>query len=162
MSQTALCSNFQSDQKLRLAENQCEIAIAMKSESHLAWKLLELNYNHARASEKLFELLYGKRSGTQVGRDEAAKALRIGDFDAYWRIILDRCLKSKRKRRSNSIAFCYAWIKDRVNTLKYLNLTLEESPNDLIYINPSLRFDFLRKDEEFLNIMKKVGLDGRK
>ena len=60
--------------------------------------------------------------------------------------------------RSRSFAEGYADLKDKEKTLEYLNKMFEERDYYLMWLKVAFRFDFLRDDPRFKELVKKVGI----
>ena len=104
----------------------------------------------------------------------AREKLERGGFNAYWQFRLDGFLKAWDKNDLNpenragvslEVANLYLALGDRENALQWLNQAVESSKEGyqrlfyLAYIGVDPRYDSLRDDERFHEILRKMNLE---
>jgi TolB-like protein/DNA-binding winged helix-turn-helix (wHTH) protein/Tfp pilus assembly protein PilF len=60
-----------------------------------------------------------------------------------------------------NFALCYANLENRDMTIQWLERAFEERYLDIVYLNVEPRFQFLRDDPRFRNLLARVGVPGR-
>jgi tetratricopeptide (TPR) repeat protein len=98
---------------------------------------------------------------------ELKNAYEKGGWEGFQRASIENNFKERKTRlekdptayiRSRDIAFDYANLRDRKKTLKYLNKAFEERDYWLIFLKVEYKFDFVRDDPQFKELIKKVGI----
>ncbi|MBK9767570.1 MAG: hypothetical protein IPP63_11425 [Chloracidobacterium sp.] len=60
--------------------------------------------------------------------------------------------------RAIDFAFAYAWGKDKDNTIEYLNKAYDERERQLLELKVTKRWDFVRDDPRFKELVRRVGI----
>ena len=101
------------------------------------------------------------KPGWLVPSDAAAKAYPRGGMPAVVRRELDELLKQKKAGKyvePVSVAFCYAALGQKEQTLRWLETALAEHSTALDEFGDQPAFDFVRSDPRWHAIVAKMGL----
>jgi tetratricopeptide (TPR) repeat protein len=139
-------------------------------------KTLEMNPNFSRTYVYLQEiyLLKGREdealaahlklaalTGVSPERISALKATYdSGGWKAVWRRELEWGLEDSRRRYVSPfiVAWLYSRVGDKDGALEWLNKSVEERDGTLVYLKVDQRWDFVRPDPRFAELVRKVGL----
>ena len=138
-------------------------------------KALELNDNVARTHAYLGSIY------RQQGRDDEALAAHLklaaltdvsperiaavksaygsGGWQAVWRKELEWALEDSERRHVSPfiVAWYYSRVADRDGVFEWLNKSVEERDGSLVYLKIDQRWDFVRADPRFAELVRKVG-----
>ncbi|MCA1620293.1 MAG: tetratricopeptide repeat protein [Acidobacteria bacterium] len=139
-------------------------------------KTLEMNPNFARTYVYLTEIYllkgredealtaYLKLAALTGVSPERVSALK-GTYDsagwkAVWRKELEWALEDSNRRHVPplNIAVLYSRVGDKDRTLEWLGKSAEERAGTLVYLKVDQRWDFVRSDPRFADLMRRVGL----
>jgi TolB-like protein len=105
----------------------------------------------------------GRLSGYQVDMDFAA-AMKEGFRSAGWKGALAEGIETRQAQRKNGyysaliIATFYADLGDKEQAFHWLNIAYQEHDWLLISLNTNFKFDPLRSDPRFAELVRRVGL----
>lgn len=122
-----------------------------------AWRAKD-DYLKAIQIEEEAALLKGEDTGQVKAKADALRGAYLrGGPKEYW----EQHLELSMSGASDPIllAGLYARVGDKTNAFHYLNIACEEKPAQLTFrINREPNFDSLRKDRQFADVLKKMGL----
>jgi TolB-like protein len=139
-------------------------------------KTLEMNPNFSRTYVYLKEIYLLKRREeealaahlrlaalTGVGPERIAAmkgAYDSGGWGAVWRKEIEWALEDSKRRYVTpfTIATLYARVGDKDRTLEWLGKSVEERDGTMVYIKVDQRWDFVRPDPRFAELVRRVGL----
>jgi TolB-like protein len=107
--------------------------------------------------------VYGELSGYRVN-SEFATAMEEGYRSAGWKGALTKAIEFRQAQRKNGyysaliISTFYADLGDKEQAFRWLNIAYQEHDWLLISLNTNFRFDPLRSDPRFAELVRKVGL----
>ena len=139
-------------------------------------KALELNPNYPRTRGYL-EIVYMQKGMDEEALAEHLKSAALADvgperiaavkgaydsggWKAVWRKELEWTLEDAKGRHVSPfiVAWFYSRIGDRDGALEWLNKSVEERDGTLVYLNIDQRWDSVRADPRFAELVRKVGL----
>ncbi|MFZ1702182.1 MAG: winged helix-turn-helix domain-containing protein [Pyrinomonadaceae bacterium] len=168
-----LCQIHYFMRNYEFAENECKIALEIDPNFYFAQQYLRDLYlrigNEKAAAEiELARLHSTSEEGEAVQHLRAA--IESGGFDMYWRVQLERQLRgfentdpNRRTGKAFGIAWLYANLSDKENTLKWL--TEAAKPGEgvrafrLTYVGVDPVYDHIRDDPRYRQILALIGLE---
>lgn len=139
-------------------------------------RTLEMNPNFSRTYLYLRELYLLKGRGdealaahlklaalTGVSPERIAElkgTYDSGGWKAVWRKEIEWALEDSKRRYVTpfNIAALYSRVGDKDRTLEWLGKSVEERDGTLVYLKVDQRWDFVRPDPRFADLLRKVGL----
>ena len=134
---------------------------ARPNEASAHFLLSDIYRIQGKHKESVQELAQGLTSaGDQAGGTAVRRAYENGGFKAVQEIDLVDLTKkaSKEYVPPISVAYVYARLGMKEETIRYLQLAYEEHSPRLIHMQYEPDFDFLHSDERYREIVRKVGL----
>ena len=106
-------------------------------------------------------LKYASLTGAIPERVVALKDAYVSTgWKGLWRKEIEWALGDSKHRRVTpyTVALLYAKIGDKDHTLEWLNKAFEERDGSTVYLNTDRRWDGIRSDPRFADLMRRVGL----
>jgi serine/threonine-protein kinase len=157
---SSLCQHYYYDKKFDKALEHCFEARRIDPAFWRITKLLHWIYAVQGRYDEILKLKYSQITEAERSRDPFAKALSEGNIRKYWQLGLRERMTDRRKPYSPfSLATYHAHLGDAEKTLEFLEKSLELPRYDLRFANPDPRFDTVRRDIRFVELMRKINLD---
>lgn len=155
----SFCKHYYFDKKFDEALAQCAQTQKIDFKYWQTTKLLHWIYAAQGRYDEILRLNYGHLNETEKVLNPFAAALIEGNIKKYWEVSLQTRLENSKRRYSPfALAGFYARLGDIEKTLQYLEEATEKPEYDPAAANSDPIFDFIRNDERFIALMKKINL----